>query len=152
MPYELTTNDEKFLQEAIKLIGSPVSELDVCHHRVILKLRKSCSELNAEQLGKLSVMLLNCQSNSEGRVMYECSENMNLKDCTLGMDSDTWNAYHLITNRAKAVCAAVRQEQFRGLTEITVNKLMHSGKLTEDGTIRERLINYDRFQRTNRFR
>lgn len=43
------------------------------------------------------------------------------------MDPDTWNAYHLITNRAKAICAAVRQEQFRGLTEMTVNKLMQTG-------------------------
>jgi hypothetical protein len=42
------------------------------------------------------------------------------------MDADTWNAYHLITNRAKAVCANVRQEQFRGLTELTVNKLMNT--------------------------
>lgn len=46
------------------------------------------------------------------------------------MDANTWNTYHLITNRAKAVCAAIRQEQFRGLTEITVNKLMHSGNIS----------------------
>lgn len=128
IPYELTTNDEKFLQEATKLIGSPLSELDICHHRVIMKLRKSCHELNAEQLGKLAVMLLNCQSNSEGRDLFQCTETMNLKDCTQGMDSDTWNAYHLVTNRAKAVCVAIRQEQFRGLTELTVNKLMQSGE------------------------
>lgn len=128
VPYELDVKDEKFLQEAVKLVGVPLSELDVCHHRVILKLRKSCHELNAEQLGKLSVMLLNCQSQSEGRTLFECTENMSLKDCTKDMDSDTWNAYHLITNRAKAVCMAIRQEHFRSLTEITVNKLMHSGE------------------------
>lgn len=105
-----------------------MSDLDVCHHRVVMKLRKSCHELHAEQLGKLAVMLLNCQSVSEGRRLFECTETMSLKDCTQGMDSDTWNAYHLVTNRAKAVCVASRQEQFRGLTELTVNKLMHSGK------------------------
>lgn len=127
VPYEISTNDEKFLQEASKLISISLSELDVCHHRVVLKLRNSCHELNAEQLGKLSVMLLNCQSNSEGRTMFECTENMSLKECTTGMDPDTWNAYHLITNRAKAVCVAVRHQQFRGLTEMTVNKLMSSG-------------------------
>lgn len=93
-----------------------------------MKLRKSCHELNAEQLGKLAVMLLNCQSVSEGRRLFECTGTMSLKDCTQGMDSDTWNAYHLVTNRAKAVCVASRQEQFRGLTELTVNKLMHSGE------------------------
>lgn len=128
IPYELTSSDEKFLQEATKLIGSPMSDLDDCHHRVVMKLRKSCHELNAEQLGKLAVMLLNCQSISEGRKLFECTQTMSLKDCTHGMDSDTWNAYHLVTNRAKAVCVASRQEQFRGLTELTVNKLMHSGE------------------------
>lgn len=128
--YEITDNDEKFLQQASKLIGANLSELDLCHHRVVLKLRNSCHELNAEQLGKLSVMLLNCQSNSEGRTVFECTDTMSLKDCTSDMDSDTWNAYHLITNRAKAVCVATRHEQFRGLTEITVNKLMSSGRLT----------------------
>lgn len=127
VPYELSTTDEKFLQEAAKLIGAVQSELDLCHHRVILQLRKTCHDLNADQLGKLSVMLLNCQSHTEGRKLFECTENMNLKDCTKDMDSDTWNAYHLITNRAKAVCVAIRQEQFRGLAEITVNKLMNSG-------------------------
>ncbi|XP_031618786.1 protein brambleberry-like [Contarinia nasturtii] len=128
VPYEIATSDEKFLQEASKLIGVNLSELDLCHHRVVLKLRNSCHELNAEQVGKLAVMLLNCQSNSEGRPLFECTENMSLKDCTSGMDSDTWNAYHLITNRAKAVCVATRHEQFRGLTEITVNKLMSSAQ------------------------
>lgn len=130
VPYEIATSDEKFLQEATKLIGVNLSELDLCHHRVVLKLRQSCHELNAEQLGKLSVMLLNCQSNSEGRPLFECTDAMSLKECTSEMDSDVWNAYHLITNRAKAVCVATRHEQFRGLTEITVNKLMSSGKIT----------------------
>lgn len=40
------------------------------------------------------------------------------------MDTDTWNSYLLMSNRARAVCYSVRQAQFRGLTELTVNKLM----------------------------
>ncbi|XP_063699487.1 protein brambleberry-like [Culicoides brevitarsis] len=124
VPYELEERDEKFLAEGAKLAQIQLSELDMCHHRVILKLRKSCNELNAEQMGKLAVMLLNCQSSHEGRQMFLCSENMSLKDCTQDMSPEVWNAYHLITNRVKAVCATVRHEQFRGLTELTVNKLM----------------------------
>jgi len=42
------------------------------------------------------------------------------------MDADMWNAYHLISNRARAVCYAARNTQFRALTELTVNKLMQS--------------------------
>lgn len=42
------------------------------------------------------------------------------------MDADTWNAYHLMSNRARAVCYAARSNQFRALTELTVNKLMQS--------------------------
>ena len=37
-----------------------------------------------------------------------------------------WNAYHLISNRARAICYAARNTQFRALTELTVNKLMQS--------------------------
>lgn len=75
-------------------------------------------------MGKLAVMLLNCQSSSEGRQLFACNDNMTLKDCTQDMSPEVWNAYHLITNRVKAVCSSVRHEQFRGLTEMTVNKLM----------------------------
>ncbi|XP_058840341.1 protein brambleberry-like [Topomyia yanbarensis] len=124
VPYEVSEGDEAFLKEASKWIGLNLSKLDLCHHRVILKLKNACHQLNAEQLGKLAVMLLNCQSDSEGRRIYQCDENMSLKECTGDMDPDTWNAYHLVTNRAKAVCSSVRHDQFRGLTEITVNKLM----------------------------
>lgn len=126
VPYEISESDESFIREASKWIGTNLSKLDLCHHRVILKLKKSCEHLNAEQIGKLAVMLLNCQSDSEGRKVYHCTEQMSLKDCTKEMDPDTWNAYHLVTNRAKAVCASVRHDQFRGLTELTVNKLMNT--------------------------
>jgi len=37
-----------------------------------------------------------------------------------------WNAYHLTSNRARAVCYAARNTQFRDFTELTVNKLMQS--------------------------
>lgn len=124
VPYELAERDEKFLQEAAKLIGSPLSDLDMCHQRVILALRKSCATTTAEHLGKLAVLLLNCQSASEQRPLYACTDAMSLAECTQPMDADTWNAYHLMTNRAKAVCVAVRQDQFRGLAELTVNRLM----------------------------
>ena len=49
-----------------------------------------------------------------------------LKECTQKMDSDTWNAYHILSNRARSVCYAARQQQFRALTQMTVNKLMLS--------------------------
>uniref|UniRef100_A0A1Q3FH47 Uncharacterized protein n=1 Tax=Culex tarsalis TaxID=7177 RepID=A0A1Q3FH47_CULTA len=124
IPYEVSEGDEAFVREASKWIGSNLSKLDMCHHRVILKLKNSCNQLNAEEIGKLAVMLLNCQSDAEGRPIYHCTDQMSLKECTGSMDPNTWNAYHLVTNRAKAVCASVRHDQFRGLTELTVNKLM----------------------------
>lgn len=49
-----------------------------------------------------------------------------LKQCTTDMDPDMWNAYHLMSNRARAVCYAARSTQFRALTELTVNKLMQT--------------------------
>lgn len=35
-----------------------------------------------------------------------------------------WNAYHIMSNRARVVCYAARSVQFRALTKLTANKLM----------------------------
>lgn len=40
------------------------------------------------------------------------------------MDSDTWNAYHIVSNRARSVCYATRQQLFRRRAEQTVNALI----------------------------
>ncbi|XP_012271114.1 protein brambleberry [Orussus abietinus] len=124
IPYESATEDEKFLQEAAKLTEIRVSSaLESCQHKVIIQIQ-SCAQMSEEELGKLSVNLLNCQSAVEGRKMFPCTAEMSLKQCTTDMDADTWNAYHLMSNRARAVCYAARNMQFRALTELTVNKLM----------------------------
>lgn len=47
-----------------------------------------------------------------------------IKECTAHMDPDTWNAYHIISNRARAVCYSVRQQLFRLRAEHTVNALI----------------------------
>ncbi|XP_066251045.1 protein brambleberry-like [Euwallacea similis] len=128
IPYEVSTLDEKFISEAVKLTGVAISELDSCQQRVVLKLRSDCNKMNDEQLAKMAVQLLNCQSYVEGRKTYPCNEEMSIKKCTQEMDSDTWTSYHLMSNRARAVCYMVRQSQFRGLAEHTVNRLMEASK------------------------
>lgn len=47
-----------------------------------------------------------------------------LAECTAEMDPDTWNAYHIVSNRARAVCYATRQMQFKQRAEHTVNALV----------------------------
>ena len=47
-----------------------------------------------------------------------------LADCTREMDGPTWNAYQIVGNRARAMCYATQQDQFRRLTEMTVNDLV----------------------------
>lgn len=47
-----------------------------------------------------------------------------LAECTSSMDPDTWNAYHIVSNRARSVCYATRQIHFRRRTELTVNTLV----------------------------
>ena len=37
-----------------------------------------------------------------------------------------WNSYHIISNRARSVCYATRQQQFRQQTEAAVNLLSRS--------------------------
>ncbi|XDV52498.1 hypothetical protein PO909_021225 [Leuciscus waleckii] len=119
--FEMTVVDEKFLAEAKQMELSP---LDSCHFRVVAQLKATCSGLSEEQLAKLGVALFNCQSEVEGRRTYPCTEQMSLKECTADMDSDTWNAYHIVSNRARAVCYATRQQHFRKRAELTVNALI----------------------------
>lgn len=126
IPFEIAERDEKFLLEASKLLGNNLSEMDFCQQRIILMLHKSCNSLNDEQLGKLAIMLLNCQLVSEGKSKHECTDNMTLKNCVEHMTLAEENNYKIINNRAKGMCLTIRQDQFRGLAEITVNKLMSS--------------------------
>nr|XP_060628765.1 protein brambleberry-like [Anolis sagrei ordinatus] len=119
--FEMTTSDERFLAEAHQLHLSP---LDSCHHKVIAQLRSSCTDLTEEELAKLGVSLFNCQAGVEGRRTYRCTSDMTLAECTAEMDPDTWNAYHIVSNRARAVCYATRQMQFKLRAEHTVNALV----------------------------
>lgn len=150
MIYEVPEFDEKFLQEAEKLLRpNSDSEIDRCHQRVIMKLNRHCNELSSEQLGKLSVMILNCQANAEGRKVFPCTTDMTLKQCTVEMDPNTWNVYHQITNRAKAICVSTRQDQFRGLTELTVNKLMQAAQ-SQLNMMKDLLDNQNRLNQINK--
>ena len=50
-------------------------------------LEKTCGDITEEDLAKLSVQLLNCQSESEGRPTFECSEDMvRIIHCTDSID------------------------------------------------------------------
>uniref|UniRef100_A0A1B6FLW8 Protein brambleberry n=1 Tax=Cuerna arida TaxID=1464854 RepID=A0A1B6FLW8_9HEMI len=126
VPFEEMSAEDKFLLEAERFSRVSFSGLDTCEHRVVLKIQTSCTDLTEEELAKLSINLLNCQLEVSGRSQVTCTENMSLKECTSPMDDETWNAYHIINNRARAVCYATRQQQFRLLSEMTVNKLMSS--------------------------
>ena len=128
IPFELSSADEKFIADAQKYTELKLSDLDICQHKLILQMKQDCNELTEENLSKLGVNLLNCQSETEGRAVYPCSSSMSLEECTGNMDSDTWNAYHILSNRARSVCYAARQQQFRALAQMTVNKLMASSR------------------------
>lgn len=127
VPFEMKTADEKFLGTGKELMAG-LSELDVCHHTVIYQLKTSCNEMAEEELAKLGVRLLNCQSAAEGRPTYKCDEYMTVADCTKAMDPNTWNAYHIVSNRARSVCYAVRQQQFQRQTQFAVNQLALSAE------------------------
>ena len=78
IPYEMLTEDEKFLKEAAKLVTDIQisSPLEICQHKVVMKIKTSCGSMTEEELAKLSVNLLNCQSATEGRRVFPCSEEM----------------------------------------------------------------------------
>lgn len=119
--FEMAIADENFLAEAKQIELSP---LDSCHQQVVARLKSSCESLSEQQLAKLGVVLFNCQAEIEGRRTYPCTEEMTIKECTATMDPDTWNAYHIVSNRARSVCYATRQMLFRRRAEHTVNALI----------------------------
>ncbi|KAL8181539.1 UNVERIFIED_CONTAM: hypothetical protein K2H54_005578 [Gekko kuhli] len=141
----MTTGDERFVAESRHLELTP---LDSCHYQVrlflikevISQLQSSCTDLSEEELAKLGVSLFNCQARVEGRRTYPCTTGMTLAECTAEMDPDTWNAYHIVSNRARAVCYMTRQMQFKRQTEHTVNALVSTAvgqleamKMLKDG-------------------
>ena len=155
--FEMATAEQKFLAEAQQYLNLP--PLEACQHKarlvagsrvsrdvwliqVVHELRQSCGLMAEEELGKMAVDLLNCQSQAEDRATFTCTEDMvrsrsphiapsspslqTLAECTAGMDATVWNAYHIISNRARSVCYSTRQQQFRTQTEAVVNKLSSS--------------------------
>ncbi|XP_071111837.1 protein brambleberry-like [Haliotis cracherodii] len=122
--FEVISTDEHFLEFAKTL--KDLSTLDACNQIVVFNLRKKCGDLSEEELGKLAVQLLNCQSEAEQRPVFPCSNSMTLAECTKPMDTTTWNTYQIVSNRARAMCYEAQQAQFHRLTEKTVNNLMTS--------------------------
>jgi hypothetical protein len=78
IPYELLNEDEKFLKEAAKFVTEIQisSPLEICQHKVVLKIKTACASMTEEQIAKLSVNLLNCQSAAEGRTLFPCTDKM----------------------------------------------------------------------------
>ena len=90
VPFEIEASEQKFLLEAKHVIE--MSELDYCLHevsgitcmsinifirvKVVDQLRESCSDMSEEELAKMSVKLLNCQSQTEGREIFPCTDEM----------------------------------------------------------------------------
>ncbi len=64
-----------------------------------------------------------------------------LAECTGTMDASTWNAYHIISNRARSVCLATRQEHFKRQTEVAVNQLSVS-TLHQLSAVRELAVSH----------
>ncbi|KAL5280294.1 hypothetical protein ACFFRR_004336 [Megaselia abdita] len=124
--FELSETDEKFIEDSSKLLGRKLSKSDFCQQRVVLNLKTSCKSLTDEQLRRLSVDLFNCQLHSESKTSHECSENMPLEECTSQMSPEEKSSYAQIYGQAKQLCLSIRQDQFRGLTELTINKLVSS--------------------------
>ncbi|XP_064642760.1 protein brambleberry-like [Lineus longissimus] len=126
MNFDVKTTDEKFISDMTVKEMKSLSPLDGCYHQVMTRLRRTCSNLNEEQVSKIAVQLLNCQLETEKRPTFTCNDDMTLAECTKSMDPTVWNSYQIVSNRARAVCYSIRQQQFRWKSEMAVNQLMHS--------------------------
>ncbi|KAJ8036538.1 Protein brambleberry [Holothuria leucospilota] len=127
VPFEVESVEEKFAASGRELIAK-MSQLDQCHLLVVSELKTACTDITEEDLAKLGVALLNCQSQAEGRPVYPCTPDMTVAECTKPMDPDTWNAYLIVSNRARSVCYSVRQQQFQRQTQFAVSQLASSAE------------------------
>ena len=74
--FEFPKENDGFLKEGLDLINAPKESFDLCTHQVILSLKKNCNTLSSEEIGKLAVMLMNCQLRTEGRSIFPCTPEM----------------------------------------------------------------------------
>ncbi|XP_070496101.1 protein brambleberry-like [Chironomus tepperi] len=128
LQFEFPKENDAFLKEGLELINAPKETFDLCTHQVILSLKKNCNTLSSEEIGKLAIMLMNCQLRTEGRSIYPCTPEMTLAQCTMGFDNSIYQLYNILTNRALSICSAIKQQQYRMFTEIAVNRLMHAAQ------------------------
>ena len=119
--FELSTDQDRFIQAYGEYFDLP--ELDRCLHAAVEKLSYSCRDMPEEELGKLTVWLYNCHAQSEGRTTFLCTKPMTLAECTSPMSESAWGTYQTISNRARAFCYRMSQEQFSKKVEISVNTL-----------------------------
>ena len=119
--FELSTDQDRFIQANGEYFDLP--ELDRCLHAAVEKLSSSCRDMPEEELGKLTVWLYNCHAQSEGRTTFLCTQAMTLAECTSPMSESAWGTYQTISNRARAFCYRMSQEQFAKKVELSVNTL-----------------------------
>lgn len=81
--FELPIENDEFIMQGLEAIKAPKSALDICSHRVILQLQKNCNQLTMEEIGKLSIMLMNCQLTVENRPKLPCKPEMVRKLITI---------------------------------------------------------------------
>ncbi|XP_055388087.1 protein brambleberry-like isoform X2 [Condylostylus longicornis] len=124
IPFEFSENNDQFIMDISRVLGIRLSDLDFCQQRVILSLKNSCNVLTDEELGKLAISLMNCQHVIEKRSVINCSTKVSLSDCISEMNHDIKVSYGNVLSRTKSVCLSIRQNQFRGMTELTINKLI----------------------------
>jgi hypothetical protein len=122
--FELPVENDQFLKEASQMIDELKNPLDLCYHRVVSKLNKKCKDISMEELGKLAVLLMNCQLENEGRETYSCKPEMSLKQCTIQFDQHIYEIYTLMNHRAVAICSAIKHQQFKAMTEMTIDRLV----------------------------
>ena len=65
-----------FFSNTLKIFFDIHVHLSLLFLQVIYNLKKKCGELSEEELGKLSVQLLNCQSEAEDRPVFPCTHSM----------------------------------------------------------------------------
>lgn len=74
--FELPPENDEFIKQGLETINAPKGDIDVCSHHVVMQLQKNCNQLTMAEIGKLAIMLMNCQLTVENRPMLPCKPEM----------------------------------------------------------------------------
>ena len=105
-----------------------------CWGRAIESLTAGCKQMDDVERSRLAVQFANCHLEKSGLQTYECSESMNIAQCTGPMVASpsglAYSTYTLFYSHAESMCFYLKSSAFQESTESAVSSLQRGTEQT----------------------